>query len=370
MRRARRLLLGILAALVLLILLAAALSAWSNRDLPTASSVVDRLAPDEKARVAEFLHLKQALGDSVWPGWGQAGIPVLLYNETNAFLISYSNPPAGWSLAADERPIGEYYIQPAVHPQAFAVKVGDRWVGSMATMEWTRLSLMNQIRSDLPPFIQPIFPYRLVAPLYYSDWQIAALAHESFHAYQAEIAPDRFAAALASYHAESNYPWGQGVFKASWQEELDVLAKGSHSKEKSDMVTDARRFLGIRTQRRESAQLTPEQIAYEQQIEWLEGLGKYVELTIWRAGDTTKDYSPVPAILAIPDFKRYAGYEDRWNQELDQMRSQASREGDLRFYYTGMAQARMLDRLMPDWKSRIMTPGVTLEGLLREAVIQ
>ncbi len=42
--------------------------------------------------------------------------------------------------------------------------------------------------------------------------------------------------------------------------------------------------------------------------------------------------------------------------------------GEARFYYTGLAEAALLDRLMPDWKARVMAKGVWLEDLLQLAV--
>lgn len=44
--------------------------------------------------------------------------------------------------------------------------------------------------------------------------------------------------------------------------------------------------------------------------------------------------------------------------------------GDGRFYYSGMAQAALLDRLLPDWKEQALTDGVFLEDLLETAVTQ
>jgi len=49
------------------------------------------------------------------------------------------------------------------------------------------------------------------------------------------------------------------------------------------------------------------------------------------------------------------------------MKRQVDQEGDTRFYYTGMAQATLLDRLSPDWK-RTMAEDVWLEDLLAQAV--
>ncbi len=366
MKRATCILLAIPIAILLLCMIGVGISAFSNRDLPTASRETGRLSADEQARVAEFLHLKQTLGDSVWPGWGKANIPTLVYNEKNAFLVDYANPPAGWDLVANDSVIGSYYGQPSAKPQAFAVKVGDRWVGSMATMEWMRIKLMNEVRGDLPPFLQPIFPYRLALGLMYSDWHIVTSGHESFHAYQATMAPDRFNAALASYRAEKDYPFQDTAFQANWQQEINLLVKGADQTD-GDVRATAAQFLKLRANRRQSANLSREQIEYEQQIEWLEGLAKYMELGMWRAGGSPS-YTPVPAITTVADFKRYSGYKERWKQELDQMPGLASKEGDTRFYYSGMAQARMLDQIMPDWKTRILSENVSLEELLQQAI--
>jgi hypothetical protein len=43
----------------------------------------------------------------------------------------------------------------------------------------------------------------------------------------------------------------------------------------------------------------------------------------------------------------------------------ASNRDDGRFYYSGIAQAVLLDRLTPGWKDQIMADGVFLEMLLK-----
>lgn len=49
------------------------------------------------------------------------------------------------------------------------------------------------------------------------------------------------------------------------------------------------------------------------------------------------------------------------------MRRTAGRSGETRFYYSGMAKAVLLDRLLPDWKEQVFNPNVMLEDLLRLA---
>ncbi len=43
-------------------------------------------------------------------------------------------------------------------------------------------------------------------------------------------------------------------------------------------------------------------------------------------------------------------------------------DGDGRFYYTGMAQAIILDRLLPEWKTMAMNEDVFLENLIVIAI--
>jgi hypothetical protein len=50
----------------------------------------------EQARLIEMVHLRQTLGDVVWPGWGQAETPLIVYNGASAFLSGYPDPPPGW----------------------------------------------------------------------------------------------------------------------------------------------------------------------------------------------------------------------------------------------------------------------------------
>jgi hypothetical protein len=58
----------------------------------------------------------------------------------------------------------------------------------------------------------------------------------------------------------------------------------------------------------------------------------------------------------------------KWNQEIDQMRRMSRDSGDERFYYSGFAQAVLLDRLSPGWKEALFNDGIWLEDLLRAVV--
>ena len=57
-----------------------------------------------------------------------------------------------------------------------------------------------------------------------------------------------------------------------------------------------------------------------------------------------------------------------WSAQINEVTRTAGRKGETRFYYSGMAQAVLLDRLLPGWKERAFEPDFMLEDLLRETV--
>lgn len=352
---------------LLLCVIAAGFSAQSNRDLLSSPPEMDRLDAHDKARLAETLHLKQELGQSVWPGWGKAEIPVLLWNRDYAFLAGYPDPPAPWEpMSGDTFQTQAYFRRPAGEPQNFAVRVGDRWVASMATKWETDIFVIEMIRGVLPPPFKQIVPYRaLIQP---SEVQMTGVLHETFHVYQAQVAPERLDEAEAAHRHKEQYWQADAAMRRAWKREIDMLVRALKAGSEEEMAALVREFLDERTRRRAESGLSAELIDYERQLEWEEGLAKYVELAIWRAASENAEYEPLPDMAGDPDFKGYRMFKQRWSQEIGQMKRQATQEGETRFYYTGMAQAMLLDRLLPDWKDRALLKDVWLETLLAEAV--
>lgn len=386
----RRRALGVTGGLLLVCLGLTALSFMLNQRLPTATPEPEALSPADAARLAEAYQLRQALGDDVWPGWGTAEIPAIVYNEANAFLVAYgAEPPAGWQTVPRGEALGgawtrlpeaaaggtAVYRAPLpgqdVTPQAFTVRVGDRYVASLGTKLYMEMTLAAQMAEQLPPGVDAVAPYGLITDLFIGDSAayVAALLHESFHAYQAMLAPDKLAAAeTAVSRQEAAYPFADDAAVAAWQAELDLLAAAVQADSEAEAADLARQFLQRRAARRQATGLAPAQVAYEQQREWLEGLAKFVELRIWRAAATTTGYEPAAALAADADFDGYGGYARKWRNEVSQIRRMAGDEGDGRFYYSGMAQAVLLDRLLPGWQAQALAPDVYLEELLQAAV--
>lgn len=338
----RRIIKRCLRITVLIILALAVSASQSRREAEGQNSALDSplLSADDKAQLSETLRLQRALGDQVWPGLGRASIPVILYNERYEFLIGKTDPPPPWAVVESDNFNGEkYYRRDASNPQAFAVQVGDRWASSMSTLEW-----MNR-RS----------PLKLSR-----DFHVVAVLHEMFHVYQATQSSERFKQAMRMYAAEARYPSKDAEFAAAWDREGYLLAAALKATDDAGIRRAVRDFLQARDARRARATLSSDLLAYERELEWLEGLAKYIEIRFYelassRGGD--------------PAYSSYRPGLPYWQTNFVLLERQLARQdGDLRFYLSGMAQARLLDGLSPGWKEKAMRSGVCLEDMLRASV--
>jgi hypothetical protein len=359
-----------------------------NQRAPQASEVVEHLSTLDKARLAEADHLRWAVGDDVFPGWGQAEIPFVVYNEEYAFLVGMrETPDDGWykiprgsqrGIAWEQVPGDEFFGQPYYRqrlldpnttPEAFTVQVGEQWAASLTTYDWMKIKLAQEFRQDLPAFLRPVFPYGLAVNLLLtgSDFYTVALLHEAAHAYQGIQAVQRLEEGeRAISELRQRYPWFEDAHHAAWKEELGLLKDAAQAASPEQAREIARQFLRQRQNRRQDARLSGQLIDLERKREWEEGLAKYAELNVYRLA-AAPGYTPFNDVLDDPDFKRYAGYNRRWQNEINQI-ARSSSSDDVRFYYSGMAQALLLDQLAPGWKDRLFEDDVWLEDLLAEAV--
>ena len=371
-------------------LVLAALSMLTNMSMDKLPVNLDILSKLNKSRLSEALNLRENLGETVFPGWSQAIPAQIIYNQSYVFLVDFANPQSGWVKVPQEfqrgtnweqLPTAElwegmpYYRQMIVDgqsPEAFTVRIGDTYVGSIPSFDWLRVSLMQQFRQDLPPFLAPLVPYRLVVSLFVpnTDTYISMLEHENFHAYQATWAPQRLIdAENANLQQADSYPWDSESSIQAWKTELLLLKDALQAEDTAEAKTIAGQFLDQRGLRRLSENLTAEQIDFENQREWVEGMARYVELETYHLAGSTAAYQPIEEIKSDPFFRNYRKFDSRWKRELDQMVRMADDEGDGRFYYSGMAQAYLLDRFLPDWKAQLYAnPNLNLEDLLYQSL--
>jgi hypothetical protein len=355
-------------SLIGLLLLTAGVSLITNQNLPEPSSTPDELSRLDLAHAEEALHLMGGLGDQTWPGLSDT-IPLILWNEDYAFLINSQERLPGWNklgnTTVNDFPV--YVQKNEADYQAFTeVLPNGDYAGSMATKNATNVGFINLFKQDLPPVIAKIFPYRLM--LISTDFYITSLVHESFHAFQAEEYPKRFKDAEKAYRSAEAYEKLFPVMADGWETEIQHLMNALEEEDTAAQKEIVRQFLITRRQRRDEVDLSDAFTLYEKRFEWLEGSAKYVELGIWKNGANSISYQPVSSILEDNDFDSYQGFEKRWKNEINNAKTAAKNGSETMFYYSGMLQAKLLDQLMPDWKTRISEPGTWYEDLLKEAI--
>ena len=156
--------------MILSCLLLVLISFLSNQTFPEHSPEIDTISDIDKLRLMEAQHLRDEIGNLVFPGWADAPKAQILYNEENVFLVNLPDPEPGWLKIPQESKNGTawqisdsnetwngmpYYKQPYADgksPEAFAVRIGDQFVGSLPTFDWMRIGLVQQIKADMPGF--------------------------------------------------------------------------------------------------------------------------------------------------------------------------------------------------------------------------
>ncbi|MFP8489177.1 hypothetical protein ACKGJO_08730 [Gracilimonas sp. Q87] len=350
-----------------------------NLNLSDSSVSLNTLSTTDQYSLQETDRLRKSVGNLIWPGFGDQEIPIILYNEAYVFLSGLKDPETGWKKVPFTKQMGSrwtyiestpsffYYTQPIISsdqtPEAFTVQNGEYYAASMTTKEWTEIKLTQLIKTDLPSFLKPIFPYSLITGKFNTDWHISAIIHESFHAFQAEKALERVRSAEASNTFENSYPWKNPDFRQAWLNERLLLAKILKASDDQKIRTLTKEWLQIRKQRRNTFN-SPKLTAYEKEREWLEGLGKYAEIKSWLLASDPGLYEPLQQMSSIPDFDHYKNGVKNRNREIKQLRSNLSFSETV-FYYSGWAQAEILDYLDPGWKVKAFEPGMYLDDMIR-----
>ncbi len=346
-------------------LTAAGLGGWALLNAPPSSVALDRdqLSPLEIVIVRESQHLRAAVGAALWPGFGAASLPVQLYNDRFAFLLGMEGPPGWTALDPGRGQEAVYYRSEKPERQAFAVRIGGRWVGSLTAKESMDAGMPRSLREKIGPFAR-LVPYRLFIPS--SDQYVTFLLHEQFHAFQAESNPRRFDRAEGSGAARSRYPWSNAEYRAAWLEEVRLLQAALAAGDRRTRVATARQFLDRRRARQDLYLQDAALLVFERETEWLEGLAKYVELRSWQLA-SRPGYQPLAEVRSDPQFHGYGGYDARWSSERISMKLSVNLHGDLPFYWTGALQAMLLDELDGSWKTDFLPGDLFLDAALARA---
>lgn len=350
-----RVVLGVIGLVLLAAVVLGAFNEVTARDLDRPLAAAE-LTAEELAAIGEAQRLQRGIGDELLPGFGDLPIGFVVFNDAYEFLAAPSGAASpGWEAVTGADP--PYLRRAAVEQQAFAIPVGDAWAASLPTRERMNRDYFLGAREQLPFPLAQLLPAGLASiPV---DQYPSVLLHEATHAFAATTAPDRFADANDAYALEGSYPFDDDTFADGWAAEGAALHEAMTALDIAGAREAAERFLDLRAERRRGARLSPALIGFEQDLEWLEGMAKYVEIRSYR----------LAAAEPGADARGYRADAPYWDQEIARLAGGIEdADGDYRFYLSGMGIASVLDRLVPDWKTDQPLPDLVLEEALAAAI--
>lgn len=302
------------------------------------------LSPLDLTRAAEISRVVNLHGNTVWSGWKAP--PQLLCKADADYLIGHPQPPADFKPVADFSVSGQPVYRREGHlipvPAATAWLVAGVWSLALPTLEEFQQAVDQVLGAGVVKLDDPTY--------------VAAAVHEAFHAFQmtALNRPPMFGfrgdegKILANLSSQPN-------LKRQLVLEGQALRGALEATDLSAVWQGVNHFLELRQIRR--FHLSPDVAAYEQALEWSEGLARYAEVSLMRlvAGQQSAD-------------DRFVYPTTNWQTFLEQVDDVSQIPGTLRdsYYALGAAQGFVLDRLMDGWKQNAIPGGTSLEQLLSD----
>lgn len=186
--------------------------------------------------------------------------------------------------------------------------------------------------------------------------------HEAFHAFQRD--PKR---AGAKWGAENSllvfeYQESSARANALFSIESRILQAALESNSNSELKKKVGQFLAIRRLRQ--SEIEPRFVQFEKGAELNEGLAEYAGTKAVLVGMSAAGRKQI----SVPFTETNATAFLKKKYEKLASITKIGRNIRLKFYYTGSAQGLLLDRLMPDWKTKVQAEGKSLQNLLEENV--
>jgi hypothetical protein len=314
----------------------------------------------------------------VWPGWNASTTPLLFYfPNVQDVLVNHPKPPEGF-----RRYTGPVGMQGAtIHvrdSKTFFDMDGQNTATTFAGVPTlvvadTLSNRRNNIRGMLEGTRQsgkvtdPTFEQLSEDPY----GKLGMIAHEAFHVFQQQQAPKK----MRGESELISYPTVSAQNALGFALEGDLLAEAIKQRKTPAFREAVVRWLAVRQERR--SKLAASSVLYEDKIEYLEGLAKYVE---YRLMEVLEGQQPRPAMYLLQGFQGYghlAAERDKLVRQMTRhMKGEVIVNNDpygtaplrMRLYFSGMALGVLLDQLSTNWKEQIFAPERTLTDLIQSAV--
>jgi hypothetical protein len=339
----------------------------------------DDLDVRDIARIAEFQHLRQTLGETAWPGFGRAQIPIAMVKGEKEYLFDHPSPPGdSVSLRIPQYPGPVYYKKGRTLPRLAMTAIP---IGGVPTTLMPSKATFDQVISMVESASEESILETAMSGDSGTNEAVYGLVavHESFHAFQQKQGmnriQDRFelpSGSLDEKLFETRLRETEAAHEIRYMLKTEIRHLAQALSAKSPIVCreEARLFLEARDARRQAASekgegLTVASIAAkENEIEWIEGMTNYVQSQVLESA-STKTYKPLDLMAEVPRFQGYARIDASKMWNLDRSSEMSFRA---RSYIVGAKICSLLDRLGAEWKKPALENLIPPEELLKQAL--
>ncbi|MCI0589808.1 MAG: hypothetical protein L0323_23590 [Planctomycetes bacterium] len=296
------------------------------------------------SRFAEALLLAPRLRDALWPGFDARGLPIAVFRPGGvAYVSGHPKPPHAFR---------ELALPGGAPPPPILYAPATAEMRSNATLKIDGLLFSTLEARGFEPPSPP-------------EDSIGVLFHEAFHNFAQRAAPKSGAENPLD---GAEFPDLDPRLLALAVLEAACLRDALGETDEARTRERALRFLALRSER--SQVLGPRLAAWEEGVEWNEGLATYAETrSILLAGE--RGLGPGPLLAASePSFTRYPATADYLARRFAELFSPGvlPDRSRARLYLTGAAQGLLLDRFSPGWKDAALSRPAPPSRLLAEAL--
>jgi len=322
----------------------------------TQKSSPAQLSGEDVTLIAEAYHLQKSLGGRLWMGWAETQIPILYVTRDFEYALGFPENAKGFqSLNSND-------ILPGVKIQV-RQRVLEPTLAAARDVDG-----VNAVVIGSPANLGK-------SP---SRWVLIAV-HEMFHVWQFSKGSTAKVRELnigspsdASWQVNFPFPYNNADLMRLIHLQSYLIYLAATNVELSDAKYNAGTALeAVEVYRNVLKQLdaSDQFYKYSKFQEWDEGIAFYTEYKLAELA-ASADYQPSAAFRQLDGFQSYRQLWDDTYKNRIFLAKHAGRIARSRttFYQLGLGKGLLLDRLMPDWKSRYFASGIWLDDLLTEAL--
>ncbi len=299
-----------------------------------------RLSDSERILLAEAFRMNEMLGDQVWSGWSEAPFAVLLVTPEYEFLIRHPRPSTDFTSLGYDSLLGSNVLfrKRVFAPNLLATFPAVNGLPTIVIGEPQNTDAKTPTRWLVTLLHEHFHQLQMSQPNYYTDVDSLGLARG-----------DKTGMWMLNFP----FPYDSVEVQRQFLLLCRSLSDALQSSGGSDFRGKVSSYLERKRKFREI--LSPDDYRYFSFQLWQEGVARYTEYRIARAG--AENYRPTMRFRSLKNTVSL-------RQETDSLRNRILTElprlslGELHrvaFYTIGAAEAMLLDRARPGWQRLYFT---------------